>query len=74
LFNARVANGNKRELRGHKECVGQDKQSDGDELQQGKTVHLACEDSTSEIEDEGSAIRVSSRAPIAWNQSVAGCV
>jgi len=45
LLNAGVADGNERELRGHKECVGQNEQGDSDKLEQRETVHLALENS-----------------------------
>jgi hypothetical protein len=41
LLDARVADGDQRELGGHKKGVGQNEQAHGDKFEQRKTVHLA---------------------------------
>src|SRR5215469_11001792 len=45
LLDARVADGDKRELRGHEEAVRQNEQDDGDAFDRHKPVHLVPEDS-----------------------------
>src|ERR1019366_6784847 len=40
LLDARLANGNQRELRGHKKGVGQDEHGHGDKFEQRKSLHL----------------------------------
>jgi hypothetical protein len=47
LFDAGIASADEGEFSGHKEGVGQNQHSDGDNLEKGQTVHPGCEDSIS---------------------------
>jgi hypothetical protein len=62
LLNARVADGDQRELSSHKKGVGQNEHGHSDKLQRKQTVHLACEDSISAIWNPKTVTRTMSRS------------
>jgi hypothetical protein len=71
LLNPGLADRDQCELGGHKKGVGQNEHGQGDELQQRKSVHLACENSIpTEIWGQGSVWP----APAIWNRGRAECV